>query len=154
MPTQLPFSPLFCAYIASNSISIVYTRTRRCTATVIHLPSSPPPHFLALLRRLSSPRTAPSLAACLPSSPFFRFSPPSVLTPDSSSFAPLLPFCLTGWTAARSEPQRGSAAQKACAPLGAKVMLGGHIVLDEQEVCAERQYDPSLDSSNSRDKSS
>lgn len=43
MPTQLPFSPPFCAYMASNSISIVYTPTRRCTATVIHLRSSPPP---------------------------------------------------------------------------------------------------------------
>lgn len=29
-------------------------------------------------------------------------------------------------------------------------MLGRHIVLGEQELCAERQYDPSLDSSNSR----
>lgn len=97
MPTQLPFSPLFFLLTWPVIAYRLFTHgTRRCTATVVHLPSSPPPppHFLALLRRLISPRTAPSLAACLPSSPFFRFSPPSVLTPDSSSSFPPPPSTL------------------------------------------------------------
>lgn len=93
--------------------------------------------FAALPLRLFSPRTEPSLRSLSPLPRVFSVS--SLRLRSLLTALPLQPHLLswlTGWTAARSEPQQGAAAQKACAPLGAKVVLGGHIVPGEREVCA------------------
>lgn len=148
-PPSRPFSTFFLLLAEPVIAYRLFTQdggaTRRCTATVVL--------FLFLLAALYfvlfHPRTEPSLRSPSPLIAFFSVSSLRLCSLLTALHPPTSLSWLTGWMAARSEPQ-----QKACAPLGAKVMLGGHIVLGEQEVCAERQYDPSLDSSNSRNNGS
>lgn len=96
------------AYMASNSISIVYMGQAALHSKVTVISSPLPSSSLVSSVSLFHPERYCLL--CLSCLSVFSLS---ALTPDSSSFSSSSLFCLKGWMVARSEPQQGSAAQKA-----------------------------------------
>lgn len=104
------FPHSFFACRASNRVSIVYTGRRSDSALHSDSRPLPSPPCRSLLR-LILPQTEPSPRSLSSFVAFFSVSSLRLCSLLTAPLPPHFPFWLTGWTAARSEPQQGSGAE-------------------------------------------